>query len=228
MRFIKYLFLTVLIFVCLGFFIILNLGKFLDISEEPKKSDIIVSLGGGDLDRIKKSIDLYNKDFSTKKILILTGINDNINDPRIKYIKTINTSEINIIEIFDTKNTYEEMVFIKTFLIEKNYTSAIIVSDAPHSRRINYLLNTIKVKNSSNLEFNIVSSSAKWWNKETYYKNIRAKVFASSELIKLLFSYVRYGVLAEIGMLDKFDETIQPIDDKFKRQMEKSLYKYLN
>ena len=106
--------------------------------------------------------------------------------------------------------------------------SAIIVSDAPHSRRINYLLNTIKVKNSSNLEFNIVSSSAKWWNKETYYKNIRAKVFASSELIKLLFSYVRYGVLAEIGMLDKFDKTIQPIDDKFKRQMEKSLYKYLN
>ena len=70
MRFIKYLFLTVLIFVCLGFFIVLNLGKFLDISEEPKKSDIIVSLGGGDLDRIKKTKDLYNKDFSTKKILI--------------------------------------------------------------------------------------------------------------------------------------------------------------
>ena len=227
MRFIKYLFLTVLIFVCLGFFIVLNLGKFLDISEEPKKSDIIVSLGGGDLDRIKKSIDLYNKDFSTKKILILTGINDNINDPRIKYIKTINTSEINIIEIFDTKNTYEEMVFIKTFLIEKNYTSAIIVSDAPHSRRINYLLNTIKVKNSSNLEFNIVSSSAKWWNKETYYKNIRAKVFASSESFKLIYSYFMYDIAEPLGLIDFFKKYITPIANELRKNYVRFTYQYL-
>lgn len=228
MKFIKYLFFTILIFIILGTFIILNLGNFLDISEAPKKSDIIVSLGGGDLDRVKKSLELYNKNFSTKNILILTGNNENINDPRIKYIKSNNTSEINIIEIFDTKNTYEEMIFIKTFLIEKNYTSAIIVSDAPHSKRIKYLLDTIKTKNSSNLEFNIVSSSGQWWNKELYYKNIRARIFATLESIKLLFSYFRYGLIEKIGMSDVVDELIPSADNELKKQTEKYLYKYLN
>jgi uncharacterized SAM-binding protein YcdF (DUF218 family) len=228
MKFIKYLFLTILIFIILGTFIILNLGNFLDISEAPKKSDVIVSLGGGDLDRVKKSLELYKKDFSTKNILILTGNNENINDPRIKYIKTNNTSKINIIETFDTKNTYEEMIFIKKFLIEKNYTSAIIVSDAPHSKRISYLLNTIKIENSSNLEFNIVSSSGQWWNKELYYKNIRARIFAALEGLKLLSSYFRYGIIEKIGMTDIVDELLPPVDQEFKKQTEKYLYKYLN
>lgn len=229
MRFIKYLFLTILILIILGAFTILNLGNFLDVSETPRKSDIIVSLGGGDLDRIKKSLELYNKDFSKKNILILTGSHKNINDPRIKYIKTNNTSEINIIEISNTKNTYEEMVFIKTFLIEKKYTSAIIVSDAPHSKRISYLLDKVKIKNSSNLEFNIVSSSTEWWNKELYYKNIRARIFAISEVIKILFSYIRYEFLEKIGFDNNtLNEIIPSSNEKFKIQMEKSLYKYLN
>lgn len=228
MRFIKYLFLTVLIFIVLGVFIIINLGNFLDISEEPKKSDIIVCLGGGDLDRIKKSLELYNNGFSTKNILILTGNNKNSSDLRIKYIKTNNTSEINILETFNTKNTYEEIIFIKTFLIEKNYTSAIIVSDAPHSKRISYLLNTIKIENSSNLEFNIVSSSGQWWNKELYYKNIRARIFAIQEVIKLLSSYVMYGIIEKIGMTNIVNKIIPPADEKFKHQVEKYLYKHLN
>lgn len=210
----------------LATFIILNLGNFLDISETPRKSDLIVSLGGGDLDRVKKSLELYNRNFSTKNILILTGSNEKINDPRIKYIKTNNTSKINIIETFDTKNTYEEVLFIKTFLIQKNYTSAIIVSDAPHSRRINYLLNTIKIKNSTNLEFNIVSSSGEWWNKESYYKNIRARIFAISEGIKLSFSYIRYGIVEKIGMTDTLNEIMPPSDEQFKSEMNKYLYKY--
>jgi uncharacterized SAM-binding protein YcdF (DUF218 family) len=228
MKFIKYLFFTILIFIILGTFIILNLGNFLDISEAPKKSDVIVSLGGGDLDRVKKSLELYKKDFSTKNILILTGSNENINDPRIKYIKSNDISEINIVETFDTKNTYEEMIFIKNFLIEKNYTSAIIVSDAPHSKRISYLLNTIKIENSSNLEFNIVSSSGQWWNKELYYKNIRARIFAILEGIKLLSSYLRYGFIEKIGMTDRVDGLVPPADQEFKKQTEKYLYKYLN
>lgn len=228
MRLIKYLFLAILMFVLLAIFVILNLGNLLDVSEAPKKSDVIVSLGGGDLNRIKKSLELYEKDFSKKDILILTGNHKNINNPRTKYIETNNSSKINIIETFDTKNTYEEMVFIKTFLMENNYTSALIVSDAPHSKRITYLLNTIKIENSTNLEFNIVSSSDKWWNKEFYYKNARARIFAITEAIKLIFSYFRYGIIEKIGMAEVIDELIPPVDDKFKMQTEKNLYKYLN
>ena len=227
MKFINYLFFTILLFIILGTFIILNLGNFLDISEAPKKSDVIVSLGGGDLDRVKKSLELYKKDFSTKNILILTGSSENANDPRIKYIKSNNISEINIVEAFDTKNTYEEMIFIKTFLIEKNYTSAIIVSDAPHSKRISYLLNIIKIENSSNLEFNIVSSSGLWWNKELYYKNIRAKVFASSESFKLIYSYFMYDIAEPLGLINFFKKYITPIANELRKNYVRFTYQYL-
>lgn len=80
MKILKVFFFSLAIFSLIIIFLIINLGNFLDISEEPIKSDVIVSLGGGNLDRTKKAFELYEKDFSLKKIIILTGDERTIKD----------------------------------------------------------------------------------------------------------------------------------------------------
>ena len=58
-KFLRKILYLLLFFVFCYIFIFLNLGKFLNVTGEPVNSDVIVSLGGGDLERIKKAIELY-------------------------------------------------------------------------------------------------------------------------------------------------------------------------
>lgn len=234
MKFIKYLFFTILIFIILGTFIILNLGNFLDISEAPKKSDVIVSLGGGDLDRVKKSLELYAKDYSLKRIIILTGDeqstkdkDNNVDDKRIKYLKENKIDVNNIIHEKSVKNTIEEINYIKEYLIKNQYTSAIIVSDPPHTKRIRYLLNKIHKSNDKHLNFILVKSDVTWWNKENYYTNKRAQIFALSENFKLIYSYFIYGIIEPLGLINFFNKYILPQANELKKNYNKFTYQYL-
>ena len=58
------------------------LGKFFDVSQEPKQVDIIVSLGGDNGNRIKKTLSIYENNMSRSKKIIITGV-DNF-DPTMK------------------------------------------------------------------------------------------------------------------------------------------------
>ena len=234
MKFIKYLFLTILIFVVLATFIILNLGNFLDISEAPKKSDIIVSLGGGDLDRVKKSLELYQNGYSIKKIIILTGderstkdISENLDDKRIKYLKENHLNTDNIIYKNSVKNTIEELNYLKEFMIENKYTSAIIISDAPHTKRIEYLLSNINKLNDQNLNFTIVKSDVKWWSKKYYYKNKEAQIFAVLEGLKLIYLYFIYEIAEPLGIMNFFDKILAPKANEINKDLDIFTYRYL-
>ena len=52
---------------------IVNLGKFLDITEKPSSSDIIVCLSGSAGYRIKKALSLYQKGYSRSHKIIFIG-----------------------------------------------------------------------------------------------------------------------------------------------------------
>ena len=48
----------------------LNLGKWLDVTQKPVNSDLVVCLGGGTIDRVKKSIELFEKGYANKFLLL--------------------------------------------------------------------------------------------------------------------------------------------------------------
>ncbi len=206
-KFLRKILYLLLFFVFCYIFIFLNLGKFLNVTKEPVNSDVIVSLGGGDLERIKKAIELYKNGYALQNLLILTG-NQPLSkkDPRIEYINKNNLKNINIINIENTKNTKEEVIYIKNFLINNNYKSAILVSDPPHSRRISTLINLLKINNDDNLTFNLVATDSKWWSNNTYYENKKGRKFAFLEAIKLSYAYLAYGALEKIGILNSFED----------------------
>lgn len=225
-RILKY-FLYTLVFFTISFLLLFfNLGNILDITQKPIKSDIIVSLGGGDKERVKKAIELYNTNYSTQNILILTGESKSSKkDLRIKYIEDNTFNNINLINVTTTKNTKEEILFIKNFLLEKNFKSAIIVSDAPHSRRIQTLINLLKIDGDDELSFNIVATNTNWWNTNIYYKNKRAQNFAFLELVKLTYAYLAYGFLEKIGVLDFIENNY--LVEKIKKNILKEYNSYM-
>ena len=93
-----------------------NLGKFLDVTQEPSKTDLIVSLGGNGYLRLQKSISLVEQNFSST--IIITGYDGtkatkakNIPDPRLKVMEEEKYKNINFIINPDLKNTAEEIGF---------------------------------------------------------------------------------------------------------------------
>ena len=234
MKILKVFFFSFTFFSLIIIFLIINLGNFLDISEEPIKSDVIISLGGGNLDRIKKAFELYEKSFSLKKIIILTGDertikdkNNNLDDKRIKYLKEYHINTNNIIHEIAVENTIEEINYIKEYLIKNQYASAIIVSDPPHTKRIKYLLNKIHKVNDEYLNFILVKSDVNWWNKETYYKNKKAQMFALSESFKLIYSYFMYEIAEPLGFLTLLNEKITPKANEIRKKLDSFTCKYL-
>lgn len=228
MRFLKYFSITIFLFTVVSIILFFNLGKILDVSQTPTKSDIIVCLGGGDKYRIQHAVDLYNQEYSLQKQLILTGDDrtkkikeQNLPDKRIEYILESKHLKISYKRFLDKGNTKDEIVFIKKYLLEHNLQSAIIITDAPHTRRVKTLINLIKINGDEKLQFSIVSSNAPWWNSKSYFTDKKAQVFVLHETLKLIYTYLAYG----LGMESILKEN--KIPDSIKKLVYKETYFYL-
>lgn len=209
----------------------LNLGKYLDITTEAKKSDIIISLGGGSLERMKESIHLYDKSYASKKILLLTGDDrskkqktENKKDKRIKYLQEKKIHDINIIYTPNLKSTIEEMLYIKNFMKENNYKKALVISDPPHSRRIAIISKYIQ----KDFEFEIALAKidSKWWDKNRYYKNKKSLRFATSEFFKIIYTHAKFNILDKIG-LEEYENKIKEYLYPIQREIEKKLVLFI-
>jgi len=177
---------------------LVNIGRFFDVSLPPKPSDIIVSLGGDNGLRIKKTLELYENNMSKNQKIILTGV-DNFDssmkiyelDWRANYLSKKGVDKNNI--IFNTKaqNTLQEVFFIKKYMLEHHLHSVIFVTDPPHSRRIDYFVSSIASYADANLSYIVVATQNSWWDRERYYTNPEAIIFVVNESIKLTYYYLQ-------------------------------------
>jgi len=204
---------------------VLNLGNLLDVTQKPIVSDIIVCLGGGGTERIQKSVELYDNGYSQYNLLILTGDNrtreekkEKKEDRRFVFLK-----DKNIIYKPSTSNTREEILFIKAYMLKNNFTSAIIVSNPSHSRRIRFLLD---LYNDKRLIFTIVGVEAQKWKLEEYYKSKKGQVTVIYEWVKLLSSYIAYGILERLGILEEFKQYTSSIYMTIRKQINLMIYRY--
>lgn len=217
-KFIVYFLFFFLILIVLFF----NLGKFLDISQEPIKSDVIFCLGGGEKERLLKAIELYETNFSRNNIIILTG-----NDKKIYLENYIKNHNINLIREINTKSTEEEVKFIKNYLTKNALSEAIIVTDAPHTRRIQYLINKINLtENDKYLKFHLVKTNNNWWDKKYYFLNKKAQIFVLSESLKITYSFIKYDLFVRFGLTKYFNETLTPFAEKLKKQFDSIIHIY--
>ena len=182
----------------------MNLGRFFDITVEPKKADIIVYLGGGWSERLEKSLELYKLGYSKTNKIIYTGdLRGKLSKKDLngfykkKYLKEQSVPEKNIIYAEDTSNTMKEILFVKNYMLKHHYKSVIFVSDPPHSRRIMFLAKFVNKYDDANLSCIVVGSDIDWWDRTHYYKDKRARMAVKSEISKLVHNFVAYGVLSQ-------------------------------
>ena len=193
-----------ILFVIVFTMIVINLGKFFDVSETPKKADVIVCLGGGAAERIKKSLELYLSGYSKSGKIILTGTTGlNKKENKITFLVRNGILREDIIFLKGTSNTMNEVLVLKNYLLENSMKSVMFVSDPPHSRRIMFLANTIAKYNYYGLSCFVVGSDVVWWNKEYYYENNEAIRFVMSEVLKVPFNYIVYGILKPFGIYNQ-------------------------
>ena len=171
----------IVVIICLFFclFIFINLRYFVDITEEPIQSDIIVSLGDDeDGCRLNTAISLYKHGYSKSKKLTYTG-RDTISKAvtpscsKKKYLLNNDIENNDIIHIDKSiiSNTMEEVFFIKKYMLIHNYKSVIFVSHPQHSKRISILAKYVADYEESGLKLVVVSCNPQLWNKTSYFTN---------------------------------------------------------
>ncbi|MBN2816185.1 MAG: hypothetical protein JXQ67_05840 [Campylobacterales bacterium] len=159
----------------------INLGKFLDTTSKAKKSDVIFSLGGYGNERVIKSLNLLQNDYSKSNTLYLSAK---------EHLKNIDQKSYNIKYVSYLQNTMAEILYIQ-YLIEKHhYDSVLIVTDPPHSRRVDFMIKEFIPE--INGKYMIVSSDAQWWKTSSYFMNSHAFFFSLSEMLKIFYNYLKY------------------------------------
>ncbi|HEO98247.1 MAG TPA: YdcF family protein [Epsilonproteobacteria bacterium] len=175
-----------------------NLGNFFDVTTEPKYADVIVSLGGDNGNRIKKTLELFDHNYSSSQKIILTGADDF--DPSMKiheldwrasYLAKKGVDIENIVFNAKAINTLEEIFYIKNYMLENKLHSVMLITDAPHSRRISFFASKVAHYEDANISYMIVSSENDWWDRDNFYSNPEAVVFVVNECIKLIYYYIQ-------------------------------------
>lgn len=183
-----------LIFIVL---ITFNLGKILNTTQKPILSDIVVCLGGGTINRVKKSLSLIDEYFVKSNKLLLIG-ESWYNQPYIKK----NAPYLDLIVDETPKNTIEEIIAIKKYMIKNDFKSALIVTDPAHSARVNMLFSLLQVKDDDNLKITLINSGVSWWKEEKYYLDKKSRDAVIHETIGILYSILFYNPIINIFRKD--------------------------
>lgn len=189
------------IFLIICFIIFLNLGKFLDLTNSPKESDIIVVLGGGKDSRIKKGLELYKKNYSLSRKIIFTS--DNLHHDssmifyRYEYLVKNEVKQEDIIHIDQTKvsNTMEEIIEVKNYLINNNMKSVLFVTHPSHTLRIKIFANLLEEYDKENIKINFASADHTYvWSSKYYFLEWESIKLVFLEYLKIVYNLIKYSI----------------------------------
>jgi len=186
------------IYFVVGLIIFLNLGNFLDLTNTPKKSDVIVILGGEKSYRIKKGLELYRIDFSISKKVIFTGLWYDMISNRFYFQKSLkenNLDKNNIINLKNVSNTFEELLEIKSYLLKNNLHSVLFVTHPTHTLRIKILANLLEDYDKENIKINFASADhTKVWSSQFYFLEWESIKLVFLEYLKIVYNLVKYSI----------------------------------
>ena len=185
---------TLLLFFALIF---LNLGNWLSQPvNDPVKSDLIVTLGGGESERDQMAADLYKAGYAKK--ILLTGMGKIVNSSQhyYEYPRSLFFLKQGIPAealLFDglSINTHQEAINIAIVLTAHHWHSALVVTDPPHIRRVAFCLSSV-FKN--NFSYSLIQSDAPTWHADRWRQDENWRRFSLSEVVKLIFYAIVYGV----------------------------------
>ncbi len=130
---------------------IMNLGRFLNITQEPEPSDVVACLSGCNKYRMAKMVELYRQGYVKRGIIILTSPEPLDEETQsnaycAKNITLLCKEHIVAKSILCTdqiSNTMQELLAVKKYLLGHHFSSALIVTDPPITRRAGFLADKV-------------------------------------------------------------------------------------
>lgn len=178
----KFLFLIVIV-ICLSFW---GAGYFLIVNEPPQKSDIIIVLAGDKGHRLDYAVGLYHKGYSSQ--LLISGgpvyLNTTMAELMAKHAMELGVPKDAIILEKESNSTYQNALFSKSILQERQLNSALVVSSSYHMRRVRYTFNKVFQDTTMNLIY--CAADEPQYNPGHWWSNNRSTLQTVTEYMKLL------------------------------------------
>ena len=214
---------VVLIFFCTVFVsLFLNLGRFLDISQQPEKADAIVVLGGDwDGYRIKKALHLYQEGYARKIVLnasarIDLDVNGETFKTEAQFLHSTGIPKSDLLYIHNAGNTMYELRALKQLALKNSLKKLLLISAPPHLRRVQILASQAADFPQAGLSIVLIGSDPSWWHKKEWYRNKTARNFVLAEMIKIVSNYTAYVILQKHGLLEPIRTHFGPLIDRIK------------
>jgi uncharacterized SAM-binding protein YcdF (DUF218 family) len=164
--------------------------EWLDVTEAPRQADFIVVLGGGDGSRAATAAGLYLQGYARR--VIVSGCIPGTLESDLEILAEAGIPADAIITLQDAESTWEEARQVFDVLHAEQVSSALVVTEAFHSRRA---WATYRHRQSDpTIELTFIDaprdfSAENWWRDKSGWPLTRA------EFVKLAYYLFRYGVL---------------------------------
>lgn len=186
-------FLLALLYVLFSYYhapILMHLGRYLVVEHPPQKSDLIVCMAGGNVDRGLAVADAYQKGLAPRIFMAREEPPDGyelLKERGVEYPESVDL----MIKLLEgqgiprsafltsdrpTKSTFEEAVLVKELVMNSDYNSLIIITTPYHCRRT--WLTFRKVFEESDVRMLMLPSPysdfkpADWWKKRRYLREV--------------------------------------------------------
>lgn len=183
------LLILIIVFVAGSYLLLRGAGAFLIIADDLEKANAIVVLSGGDETRMREALDLYNNGYGNIIILTETGRElENFEvlhsfDMRIQLMNNGVPSGNILITDIQVGSTLDEALVLKELLSNRQFSSAIIVTDPYHTKRTSIIFRDVFTDSSMKLIIRPVRNS--WMNSRTWFLSLRGWQFTILEYLKL-------------------------------------------
>jgi|APCry1669188910_1035180.scaffolds.fasta_scaffold85182_1 uncharacterized SAM-binding protein YcdF (DUF218 family) len=143
------------------------------------------------------AVDLYKAGYAKK--ILLTGMGGVVDSgkgfyqsPRcLFFLKQDIPAEALLFDGLSV-NTHQEALNIAALLTAHHWHSALVVSDPPHLRRLDFCLDSVFKK--AGLSYRLIPSTVPTWHADRWWQEERWRQFCLDEVVKLIFYAVVYGV----------------------------------
>jgi len=173
-----------------------RVGAWLHEVDEPRPADVIVIMGGQSGYRVAKGRDLHVEGFAPR--VVVTGP-----DPEPAHFENPSWQEWlvlltragvpadSITVLHPSESTYDDATLLADHLLERGLGSALVVTDPYHTRRTRWMIG--RAFRGTGLEARVVSSGARYFAPERWWKDERQLFWVFSEYVKVLYYVAAYG-----------------------------------
>jgi uncharacterized SAM-binding protein YcdF (DUF218 family) len=200
-------FLLVILYMLSSYFrvpILTHLGRFLVVAHEPQKSDLIVCLAGGNIERGLATADLYKRGLAPSVLLTQGEPPDgyaSLKEKGLHYpedvdllmmvLRGLDVPEASLLRGHRrVASTYDEAVLVKGLVERHGYRSLIIVTSPTHTRRA--WMTFKKVLREEDCPIFMVPTPYSGFNPEDWWEKPRYLRQVVIEYQKLFYYLLRY------------------------------------